>query len=587
MRIFTLLIACSWSLTESLVVTHKSTFSQSETSDASDVLLASVSEATKSKKTTLPDIQYPSGSAMQYSAELKRTATALKTQTERHKISSGQDPGDSEHESFFDRMSDAITEFCVGIVLLMFSVPIMWFNERRQARMESLLSVGQSECVSVTAAKDDHRGELVHVTGGEARGVAAVACNHFNDVGFPSGCLRLRTVVEVYQWQETEKTENRKDNFGGGQTKVTTYSHAMKWTRQKVNSSEFKREAGHVNVHPVDPGEFDVNCKKVLYGEDAALDESPEAFAVPPGLLNQLTSFESMHDKLPDNVLPKGKTLERPFVKRGSYFMYEQGTITTPVEDASSSTTTTPAEDASSTTTTATTTIGDVRVVFEAIMDGEKTIMALQCEGDKTADKDTFLPYRMIYRGFCCWGPSSQELKRRLKDEALKSPSELADQDKCSCGPLNCCCCCCLIVCNLVNCCCSGLFTPQIYNIYDGKKTPGECMSHIANQSKTITWVIRFIGWLMMFIGTCALFAPLLLIPELIPFLGQYIAQFAGAVIAFLAFFVTLFICMLIISLAYLVYRPCLGIFYILVTGIIAAVPIAISMGMIAVPGSS
>jgi len=433
---------------------------------------------------------------------------------------SAQNPtSTSSHETFFDRMGNAFWGFLFGIVLILFSGPIMWINERRQARMESLLAVGESEYVTVTAPQEGHRGELVHAAGGEAHGIEPVECKKFGGVGFPSGCLRLRSSVEVYQWQEIEKTETKKDNVGGGQTKTTTYEYKRTWSTIKFDSSKFK-QSGHANKYPSEPGKDCEDNSRVRYQHV----KDSKAFEVPTTLVRQLDNFKSIHDELPDSVSTKGAWIGTKATKKGDYFVYATGTENEPA-------------------------IGDMRVQFDAIKDGATTIMALQTEG-AVEESDTFLPYRLVPRGFCCWGVTEKELKRKLQEEARKSGDELAEQDACECGPLALCCCCCVIIGNLVNRAFASM-PAQIFHMFDGDKTPGQCMSIIKSQSKTITWILRGVSWLMMYIGTCLLFGPILVIPDLIPFLGGYVSSALGFIVGVLAFILTLLIAVLIMSAAY------------------------------------
>jgi len=230
-------------------------------------------------------------------------------------------------------------------------------------------------------------------------------------------------------------------------------------------------------------------------------------------LVRQLDNFKSLHDELPNSVSTKGAWIGTTATKRGDYFVYATGTENEPA-------------------------IGDMRVQFDAIKDGATTIMALQTEG-AVEESDTFLPYRLVPRGFCCWGVTEKELKRKLQEEARKSGDELAEQDACECGPLALCCCCCVIIGNLVNRAFASM-PAQIFHMFDGDKTPGQCMSIIKSQSKTITWILRGVSWLMMYIGTCLLFGPILVIPDLIPHLGRCVSSALGFIDGVLAFIFTL-----------------------------------------------
>ena len=54
-----------------------------------------------------------------------------------------------------------------GVMVVWAALAVMWLNERRSAKTNTLLVRGSTECVSITAdmRDDENRGQLVHVTG--------------------------------------------------------------------------------------------------------------------------------------------------------------------------------------------------------------------------------------------------------------------------------------------------------------------------------------------------------------------------------------------------------------------------------------
>jgi hypothetical protein len=70
------------------------------------------------------------------------------------------------------------------------------------------------------------------------------------------------------------------------------------------------------------------------------------------------------------------------------------------------------------------------------------------------------------------------------------------------------------------------------------------------------TWIIRLIGFIMMVIGVSLIAKPLAVIADFIPFLGSI----AGAGIGLLALIIALPFSLGTIALAWLAYRPLIGI---------------------------
>ena len=87
-------------------------------------------------------------------------------------------------------------------------------------------------------------------------------------------------------------------------------------------------------------------------------------------------------------------------------------------------------------------------------------------------------------------------------------------------------------------------------------------MFEAAQQSNTImTWVLRGVGILLMFIGFSMLFKPLSVLADVVPLFGTIV----GAGTGIIAFLITIVISFFVISVAWIFYRPLIGIPLILV----------------------
>jgi len=93
-----------------------------------------------------------------------------------------------------------IRDFIVGIIMVVFSFPLLWLNEKRSAQYEALVTVGEQKCREVSADSFDANNTnwLVHVTG-DTVSTKPVQDEEFN-VRYESGVIRLSSVVEIWQW---------------------------------------------------------------------------------------------------------------------------------------------------------------------------------------------------------------------------------------------------------------------------------------------------------------------------------------------------------------------------------------------------
>ena len=115
--------------------------------------------------------------------------------------------------------------------------------------------------------------------------------------------------------------------------------------------------------------------------------------------------------------------------------------------------------------------------------------------------------------------------------------------------------------------------TPEIYSLWTGKVAKRECFNSVSSSGTTLKWALRILGWILLWGGFEMLFEPLEVAFDIIPFLGPYLGSFIKFGISFLSFFLTMVIAIFLVSAAYLIYHPLLGMLYTLISvGIISAV---------------
>jgi len=78
--------------------------------------------------------------------------------------------------------------------------------------------------------------------------------------------------------------------------------------------------------------------------------------------------------------------------------------------------------------------------------------------------------------------------------------------------------------------------------------------AHQAN--KFMTWILRLVGFILMLVGFSLLFRPLSVLADVVPFIGNIV----GAGTGFVAFLLSLPLSLLVISVAWIFYRPLIGI---------------------------
>lgn len=94
-----------------------------------------------------------------------------------------------------------------------------------------------------------------------------------------------------------------------------------------------------------------------------------------------------------------------------------------------------------------------------------------------------------------------------------------------------------------------------------------EMFQSAKSANKVMAWVLRFLGWLLMFIGVKTILEPLRILAAVVPFIGRIVGFGAGLV----ALAVSLPLTLITIAIAWIYYRPILGIsLIVLAVGIFA-----------------
>ncbi|MGD9880687.1 MAG: TMEM43 family protein [Reyranella sp.] len=149
-----------------------------------------------------------------------------------------------ERTGWLSRLGRSFGGVLVGLVLIVGSGMLLFWNEGRSIETAQSLTEGAAVVLEVEASKMDpaNDGRLVYVAGP----ISVASSISDVDFGVLSDGLRLVRKVEMYQWTEEQHTETHR-KLGGAEEKVTTYRYARKWMDRAVDSSKFHERTGHAN----------------------------------------------------------------------------------------------------------------------------------------------------------------------------------------------------------------------------------------------------------------------------------------------------------------------------------------------------
>ncbi len=151
---------------------------------------------------------------------------------------------ESSSTGWGSNLLESIKGVLFGLVLLVLSFPLLFWNEGRAVRTSKGLTEGLGAVATVPIDNVDpgKEGKLIHVSGA-VRTDAPVADD---ELAVQATAVKLIRNVEMFQWKEHEKSESHK-KVGGGTETVKTWEYKQEWAGGRIDSSSFKHPEGHEN----------------------------------------------------------------------------------------------------------------------------------------------------------------------------------------------------------------------------------------------------------------------------------------------------------------------------------------------------
>ena len=185
----------------------------------------------------------------------------------------------------FKAIGSGLIMFCIGTALL-------WWNEGRTVKTEKMLDeVGGNYVEMENPNKKDASldGELICGT------ALATTEDSLSDAQFGVGAkaIALHRKVEYYQWVESSE-EKSEDKLGGKEVTTTTYTYSKKWVSTPVESSEFKDPAyQNKNTVLTTVEESDQYAENVCFG----------AYKLNETLIHRISSSEGLDLAISEDLL--------------------------------------------------------------------------------------------------------------------------------------------------------------------------------------------------------------------------------------------------------------------------------------------
>ena len=190
------------------------------------------------------------------------------------------------------RVGNSFKAIGSGILMFILGTALLWWNEGRAVKTEKMLDEAGSKYVEMeNPNKKDAslEGELICGT------AMATTEDSLTDADFGVGAkaISLRRSVEYYQWVEHAQTK-KEDKLGGKEVTTTTYTYSKQWVSSPIQSSNF-HDPAYQNKNTV--------LTTVEDAEQYAENVSWGAYKLSESLIHSISSREGMDLAIAEDLL--------------------------------------------------------------------------------------------------------------------------------------------------------------------------------------------------------------------------------------------------------------------------------------------
>ena len=190
------------------------------------------------------------------------------------------------------RVGNSFKAIGSGFLMFVLGTALLWWNEGRAVKTEKMLDeVGGNYVEMENPNKKDASldGELI------CGSAMATTEDSLVDTQFGIGAkaISIRRNVEYYQWVEHSETK-REDKLGGKEVTTTTYTYTKEWVSSPIQSSDFHDPAyqnKNIVLNTID--ESEQWAENVKFG----------AYTLPESLIHRISSREAIDLAISEDLL--------------------------------------------------------------------------------------------------------------------------------------------------------------------------------------------------------------------------------------------------------------------------------------------
>lgn len=411
------------------------------------------------------------------------------------------------------RVGNSFKAIGTGFILFCIGTALLWWNEGRTVKTEKMLEeVGGSYVEMENPNKKDASldGELIC---GSALATTEDSLSD-NQFGVGAKAIALHRRVEYYQWVEDSK-ESSEDKLGGKEVTTTTYTYSKKWVSQPIESSEFKDPAyQNKNTVLTTVEESEQYAENVKFG----------AYQLNETLIHMISSREGLDLNISEDMLNQldksAQTAYERFygVKKSAKQTVEQLAETTVLSDSA-----------------------------KAVADSLKAVndSIIKNAVNKKDLEYVHLAGNVLYFGRVPGSPEIGDVRVTFEKVVPAKVTVMAVVDGDSFKSFK------------------AKNGKRFQRLVMGKKSGDEIIDIEKETNNMLLWVFRIFGAMLVIGGLKGIFGFLETVLKVVPFIANIFGWGVGVVCTILGLVWSL----IIIAIAWLFYRPILGITLLVIAG--------------------
>ena len=406
------------------------------------------------------------------------------------------------------RVGNSFKAIGSGILLFLAGTALLWWNEGRAVKTEKMLDEAGSAYVEMeNPNKKDAslEGELICGT------ALATTEDSLSDSQFGIGAkaISLTRKVEYYQWVEHSQ-EKKEDKLGGKEVTTTTYTYSKEWVSRPVESAQFKDPA-YQNKNMV--------LTTIEDAEQYAENVSWGAYKLNESLIHSISSREGLDLAIAEDLLKQFDKSAKTAYERFYGVQKNQQPAEQPAETA-------------------------------AVSDSAKAVNDSINNAIANAENKKDFEYihqasNVLYYGKVPGSPEVGDVRVTFEKVVPAKVTVMAVVDGDSFKPFK------------------AKNGKRFQTLVMGKKSGDEIIEAEKEANNMWTWALRIIGILMVIGGLKGIFGFVETILKVVPFIAGIFGWGIGLVCTVVGVVWSL----IVIAIAWLFYRPLLGISLLVLAG--------------------